>query len=99
MRNSGLSTPLIKPRGFTSYIPRTHADLARVVVDLENMNTFGVNDAVLGLSKKLEAHEVDGQSKRDSVDPGRGQSCWITDRRVMKVTVRMVMVVRKEGRV
>jgi len=41
---------------FASYIPCTHADLARVVVDLESMNTFKVNETILGLSKKLEAY-------------------------------------------
>jgi len=58
----GLVNSFDQTCGFTSYIPCSHADMAWVVVDLENMNTFRVNDEVLGLSKKLEAHKVEGQS-------------------------------------
>ena len=68
----GLVNSFYQTCGFTSYIPCTHADLTRVVVDIENMNTFRVNDVVLGLSKKFEAHEVEGQSEARPGGSGSG---------------------------
>ncbi|KAL9277976.1 hypothetical protein ACSQ67_024805 [Phaseolus vulgaris] len=63
-------------------IERPKFEQMKTAVTSENI----LNDVVLGLSKKLEAHEVEGSRKRDSVDLGRGQSRWITDRRVTKVS-------------
>ena len=36
------------------------------------MNTFRVNDVVLGLSKKLEVHEMEGQSEARPGGSGSG---------------------------
>ncbi|KAL9277297.1 hypothetical protein ACSQ67_025156 [Phaseolus vulgaris] len=52
-----------KPRDFANNKSREHAELARIVVDIESMNTRREIEVGLGQPRKMEAHVGKGQAK------------------------------------
>ena len=58
----GIVNALDQACSFASNIPCTHAELEKVVVDIETMSSFRVNKVGLGQNKKMDAHECEGQA-------------------------------------
>ena len=57
--------------GFTNNVPCAHADLARIVVDIESFNSQREVQSGLGLRKKKEAQNEDDASNECGLGPSR----------------------------